>query len=169
VIDNGTLEPKVRALFAPAVENCFTQLGWDAQPEDGHLTTMHRADIIGLLSRFSNSEEVLAEARARFAAVVDNVNDTKACPTDYRVAVFKMTMKQGDASTFEQLMDIYRRCDNNAQRKHVMHALGSAPTLALKTRVLDWTTTEVKLQDFFYPILSGAALYMLYYCAMLPS
>ena len=155
VIDNAVLEPKVRALFAPAVENCFAQLGWDAQPDDAHLTTMHRADIIGLLSRFSDSEAVLAEAKTRFAAVVEDVNDTKACPTDYRVAVFKMAMKQGDAATFEQLMDIYNRCDNNAQRKHVMHALGSAPSLALKTRVLDWTTNEVKLQDFFYPILSG--------------
>eukprot|EP00730_Choanoeca_flexa_P015746 TRINITY_DN7298_c0_g1_i2.p1 TRINITY_DN7298_c0_g1~~TRINITY_DN7298_c0_g1_i2.p1 ORF type:complete len:872 (+),score=286.73 TRINITY_DN7298_c0_g1_i2:3-2618(+) len=154
VMDDPVLEPKVRALFAPAIENCFKGLGWDPKPDDEHLTTMHRADIISMLSRFSDSDEVFAEAQRRFEAVVDNVNDTEACPTDYRVAVFKMAMKRGDATTFEQLMDIYRRCDNDAQRKHVMHALGSASFKALKIRVLDWTTTEVKLQDFFYPILS---------------
>ena len=41
----------------------------------------------------------------------------------------------------------------NAERKHIYTTLGSTSSLALKRRVLEWTTSgAVKLQDFFYAI-----------------
>merc|ERR1712232_443025 len=45
--------------------------------------------------------------------------------------------------------------ETTAEKKDVYLAIGAVPGEASKRKVLDWATSgEVKLQDFFYPILS---------------
>ena len=50
--------------------------------------------------------------------------------------------------------------EDNTERKHVMLSLGATSDPKLQLRTLDWAVKgqDVKLQDFFYPIRSVAAV-----------
>lgn len=62
-----------------------------------------------------------------------------------------MVAAKGGRKEYDELMSIYRKSDNDAQRKHVLHAIGYIADPKLKQAALDWTTSgAVKLQDFFY-------------------
>jgi len=153
-------DEKVHAHFvtlaASLVDPAMARLGWEASPSDGHLTKLQRSAVISLLTQFSKSDEILNEARRRFEAVVEDITDVKSCPTDYRVAVFSLVASKGGKKEYDQLMSIYHKSDTDAQRKQVMHSIGSVPDVKLKIAALDWATSgTVKLQDFFYIFGSG--------------
>lgn len=62
-----------------------------------------------------------------------------------------MVASKGGKKEYDELMTIYKKCDNDAQRKHVLHSIGYISDPKLKEAALDWTTSgAVKLQDFFY-------------------
>lgn len=63
---------------------------------------------------------------------------------------------KGGRNEYDALMKLYHAADNDAQRKQILHSIGSVPDVKLKQAALDWATSgEVKLQDFFYVFNSG--------------
>ncbi|EGD82277.1 puromycin-sensitive aminopeptidase-like protein [Salpingoeca rosetta] len=155
LLSDEALSKHLRALAASLVEPAAKKVGWDAKESDGHLTKLLRQTLIALLAKFSDDEQVVAEARRRFKSVLANPADTAACPSDYRTSVYSLALKNGGRTEYEQLIGLFESLNNNADRKQVLHALGFGPTEELKTAALDWTTSgAVKLQDFFYTIAS---------------
>ena len=70
-----------------------------------------------------------------------------------RVAVFKILLKNGGLEEYEQVLSYFSTASDNAEKKHVLNALGAIPDAKLKMRTLEWTTSgAVKLQDCFYAL-----------------
>jgi hypothetical protein len=65
-----------------------------------------------------------------------------------------MVLKNGGVAEYERILKSFYDTEDNALRIIVMHTLGCTSDPALKRRTLDWAVmgTDVKLQDFFYPI-----------------
>ena len=77
-------------------------------------------------------------------------------PADFKVSVFKIVLRAGGAAEYEQALSLFAAAESNVEKKHVMHALGATGVQELKQRTLEWAlrSEDVKLQDFFYPLLS---------------
>ena len=131
-------------------------LGFEPKAADDHLSKQLRGKIISMLGKYAPSAAVVAEARRRFAALVEAPADTSILPSDFKVPVMRIVLKAGGAEEYEQALGLFAVAPSNVEKKHVMHALGASPLLALKTRTLEWAlrSDDVKLQDFFYPLLS---------------
>ncbi|CAM9875213.1 unnamed protein product, partial [Discosporangium mesarthrocarpum] len=144
----------VAKLLAPVAK----RVGWNPSRRDGHSGKLLRATVIGLLGRFSSDlPEVKEQATERFLAHVANPKEQVALPSEYAVPVYKVALKNGGKVEFRMLMSILEACETDAERKQVYSAIGFCPTEDLKCRVLEWAVSEVKLQDFFYPLLSVAS------------
>jgi len=141
--------------FAGAlVLHLMKSVGWEATESDGHLTTLLRGMMIGLLSTFCYDDPlVVAEANTRFHAFLEDANDVQSLPSDMRTSVFKIIVKNGGEREYEQVLAYYDTATDNAERKHVLGSLGSTADPALKLRTMEWSTSgAIKLQDFFYPM-----------------
>lgn len=86
-----------------------------------------------------------------------NPEDVEALPTEYKVPVMAMVLKAGGQKEFDQVMQLYHDAPSNVEKKQVYNAIGATADPALKRRVLEWALSEIKLQDFFYPIGSVSA------------
>jgi len=77
----------------------------------------------------------------------------QALPSDMRVAVFKIVLKNGGKKEYDEVKGYFATASDNAEKKHVLNALGATKDEKLKMDTLDWTCGgEVKLQDFFYTL-----------------
>lgn len=132
--------------------NLMAQVGWDSQPDDGHLATLMRGLMIGLVSTFAyESVDVQKEARARFAAFQNNPEDVKSLPGDMRVPVFKIVLKTGGTTEYDAVKSFFLAAKSNADRSQVLRSIGHTKGEDLKQATMEWSTSgEVKLQDFFY-------------------
>jgi puromycin-sensitive aminopeptidase len=134
------------------VLNLMSKVGWEPQSTDGHLTTLLRGVMIGLVSTFAYDDNVVAkEAATRFAAFQKDANDVQSLPSDMRTSVFKIVLKNGGQEEYDAVKSYFFTADTQAERKHVMNSLGSTLDPNLKLATMEWSTSgEVKLQDFFY-------------------
>ena len=150
--DDETIAANFSTFAKKVVIGLVPRVGWEAKPEDGHLTVMLRSIMIALLGTFcSDDEEVANEANKRFGKFLENANDVKSLPSDMRTPVFKIVLKNGSTTEYEQVLSYFTTSSDNAERKHVLASLGAAKDPSLKLRTMDWTTSGVvKLQDFFY-------------------
>lgn len=141
-----------KAFAATLVKEALDAVGWDASPGDGHSTKLLRTIIIDLLYDFCSSEsDVIAEAIRRFEGHHD---EPSLLPSDIRETVFKIVLRNGGKTEYDQVMTLFNSYDNNADKKIALMAFGSTGDKAMKTATLDWCVKsgQVKLQDFFYGI-----------------
>jgi hypothetical protein len=143
--------------FAGAlIADAAAKVGWASAPADGHRGKLLRATLVALIGRYSVRDEDKAEARARFNALVANPTDPNSCPSEYRTSVFQAVLRWGGASEYAQLQKLFETAQSDADRKQVLLSLGFGE--GQHTQTLDWTTSgAVKLQDFFYPMMSVAS------------
>jgi puromycin-sensitive aminopeptidase len=130
------------------------KISWESSTTDGHLTTLLRAKMINLASTFcADDPSVAQEASTRFKAFLEDPSDVKSLPSDMKTAVFKIVLISGGIAEYNHIKSYFETATDNAERKHVLNALGYAPDSKLKLATLEWTTSgAVKLQDFFYAI-----------------
>jgi len=154
--DNEEMSEMLQSFAKVIVVNLMKKIGWESQPTDGHLTTLLRGIMVGLVSTFAYDDEaVVKEARTRFAAFQKDPNDVQSLPSDMRTQVFKIVLKNGGEKEYNDVKSYFYTADNNAEKKHVLGSLGNIPDPALKLATLEWSTSgEIKLQDFFYVSLS---------------
>jgi puromycin-sensitive aminopeptidase len=152
--DTEEMSALFQAFAKKMVLRLMTRVGWESQKTDGHLTTLLRGIMIGLVSTFAYDDElVIKEATARFAAFQADANDVQSLPSDMRTSVFQIVLTNGGAKEYEAVKSYFYTAETNAERKHVLSSLGSTPDPKLKLATLEWSTSgEVKLQDFFYPM-----------------
>ena len=152
VSDSDDVCPMFEAFAKKIVISLMTKVGWESQPTDGHLTTLLRGIMIGLVSTFAYDDDVVKkEATSRFAAFQADPNDVQSLPSDMRTAVFSIILKNGGAKEYEDVKSYFYTADNNAEKKHVLSSIGSIPDPKLKLASMEWSTSgDIKLQDFFY-------------------
>lgn len=152
--DDEYLSREFRVFGKKLVVEIMNKVGWEPQETDGHLTTLLRGLIIGLLSSFAYDDaSVVQEASKRFHAFRENHSDIMSLPSDIRTQVFQIVLKNGGAEEYEYIKSYYFTAPDNAERKHVLSSLGYVQDAKLKTATLEFTTSgAVKLQDFFYAI-----------------
>ena len=74
--------------------------------------------------------------------------------SDLKQAVFKVVLKTGGKEEFEAVKSLIDVSDNIADKKLVYLAMGATAVPALKMKTLEYAMSEMKLQDFFYPMHS---------------
>lgn len=161
--DNEEMSEMLESFAKVIVLNLMNKIGWESKPTDGHLTTLLRGIMVGLVSTFAYDDEaVVKEARTRFAAFQKDPNDVQSLPSDMRTQVFKIVLKNGGEKEYNDVKSYFYTADNNAEKKHVLNSLGNIPVPALKLAALEWSTSgEIKLQDFFYVSLFTSCFYPL--------
>merc|ERR1719469_1264058 len=129
-------------------------LGWEKKDTDGHQTVLTRSIIIGLLSTFCATDEIVSkEATRRFDNFLLDSTDMGNLPSDMRSTVFRIVLKNGGKKEYDAIKAYFTTASDSAERKHVLLSLGSIPDTKLKLETLNWAISgEVKLQDFFYVI-----------------
>ena len=152
VSDDEALSQKFKTFAQKLVLPLVDLVGWEAKPDDAHLTSILRGIMISLLSTFCYDDAAVAkEATTRSQAFLENPEDVKSLSNDIKSPAFKIYLKNGGAAEYEQIKAYYYKANDNAERKHCLNTLGMSPGAKLKLATLDWTTSgEVKLQDFFY-------------------
>jgi puromycin-sensitive aminopeptidase len=130
------------------------KVGWEAKPDDAHLTSILRGIMVLLLCTFCAEDPgVKSEVERRCEAFLENPEAASVLPTDIKVPVFKIYLKNGGEKEYDAVKSYYYKAKDNAERKTVLNSLGPTKEEKLKLATLDWTMSgEVKLQDFFYAI-----------------
>lgn len=146
----GYFKKFARTLVLPLME----KVGWESKADDAHLTSILRGIMVSLLSTFCHDDpSVMAEAKKRCEAFLEDPSKVNILPTDIKTSVFSIYLQNGGEKEYEKVKGYYYTAKDNAERKTVLNSLGSIPNEALKLATLDWTTSgEIKLQDFFYAI-----------------
>ena len=154
MLDDEAMSQNFKTFARKIVMGLYEKVGWEAKPTDGHLGVLLRGMLIGLLGNFCyDDESVATEASRRFALFQQNHADMKSLPSDMRSSVFKIVLKNGGAQEYQEVKAYFGQATDNAERKHVLGALGHTMDSKLKQSTLEWTISgEIKLQDFFYPL-----------------
>jgi puromycin-sensitive aminopeptidase len=153
--EHAELRNKFVAFAARIVAPAAAAVGWVPRDDDGHLGKLKRATLVRLQAHFClNDEAVVAQARALWAKELDPENKEEAVPADFKPSVFKIVLANATSSAeFDALMSHLSTLTVIAERKQIYNSIGSAHSVALKRKVLEWAVSgQVKLQDFFYPI-----------------
>ena len=150
--DDEKMSSNFRAVAKKMVLALMDKVGWDSQENDGHLSTLLRGIMVGLVSNFAYDDSfVISEATKRFKAFQEDANDVKSLPSDMRTAVFKIVVKTGGEKEFNDVKSYFYTASDNAERKHVLNSIGHTKDKKLKLAVMQWSLSgEIKLQDFFY-------------------
>jgi len=132
------------------------KVGWEPKEDDDHLTKMLRGVLIRLQSDYPN-EEAIKEATTRFWAFHGDP-ESKALPSDYRAAVYKIVLKTGGEREYNALYSIFKRAKTHPEKLEVMRCLGQSQHQQLKQRTLQWAlhSEDIKLQDIMYPVMGVA-------------
>lgn len=160
VAGDAALHSKFEAFGAKIIAKPAAELGLDAKDDDGHLTRLLRATLVRLQVQFMKGDPALQkEAVARFEAFAsDPEKNADQLPTDIKTAAIKIVLASTDDPAYlNKCFELIELADTNQAKKEIFLAVGHANTVALKRRVLDWCTTALPKQDFFYPMGSAAS------------
>lgn len=132
--------------------------GWAAKDTDSHTDGLLRGELMLMTSRFAASAEWLSEAKGRFERYIEDPQaNAGELASEYRTAVLQAVLSKGGTDEYRQLMEAYRKLEQNVEKTAVQKAVGWASTHALKMETLRWAISgDVKIQDFFY-ILFGVS------------
>ena len=151
---NENITEHLEKFATSLVSVLLEHVGWEEKEADDDNAKLLRGTLISLLAKFCYKEPgVRQEAARRFAKFLVDPSDMANLPSDMRPYVFKIVLKNGGLKEYEQVLSYFTTATDNAERKHVLSALGAAPDIKLKERTIEWTTSgAVKLQDCFYAL-----------------
>jgi len=154
LLENDDISLNLEAFATKVISGPAAKIGWSGSPSDDDNTKLLRGNLIGLLAKFCyKNDAVRKEAESRFAAFQDDASDMTALPSDMRVSVFKILLKNGGLKEYNDVLAYFDSATDNAEKKHVLQSLGVIQDEKLKMRTLEWTTSgAVKLQDCFYAL-----------------
>lgn len=143
--------------FLPYARDIFLglgeRLGWDAKPEEDHLTAMLRSLAIGQLGRYINLETIF-EARRRFGRFVA---DRTTLDPNLRLPCYTIVIKYGDALDYERVLKLYREMPLQEEKIRCLQSLGASLKSDLLKQTLEFSISpEVRSQDTLYGVLSVA-------------
>jgi puromycin-sensitive aminopeptidase len=133
------------AIFKPIK----AKLGWDARPDDSHLTQLFRSLVISRLSS-TGDQETITEAKQRFERYLA---DPATLAPDLRFTVYKSVISNGGVDEYEAVLKLFRQSDFSEEQRRCLQAFGAARTPELLVRTLDFALSEeVRTSDVPFPV-----------------
>ena len=129
-------------------------VGWEPCEGESELHVLLRGSMLRLFSAFCyDDQNVIDEAKVRFLSFKNDPSDVKVFPSDIRLSIFKIILKNGGKEEYETIQNYFFTASDEAEKKLVLNSLGYTKDSSLKLRTLEWTLSgDIKLQDFFYPM-----------------
>jgi aminopeptidase N len=126
----------------------FSRIGWDPAPGESAERPALRSSLITALGRAGDAE-VIAEARARFAA-----RNAKPIDRSIRAAVLNTVGRHADEAMYEALVADWRRATQVDQRWELQNALRQAADWAIARRWMEFAlkTNELAPGDAVYQV-----------------
>lgn len=144
VLSNTDFYPLFEAFLRSLYSSVGEALGWDTKEGEAHTAPMLRSLVINRLAKYGDAKTV-EEAKKRFA---NYLKDPSSLSPDLRTAVYATVLRTGDESTFNQLLDIYRKAELQEEKQRVLQVLGVSPTEELLEKTLTFIMSdEVRTQD----------------------
>lgn len=141
--------PNFKAFCIELYQPIGNKLGWDPVEGEGHLDALLRGLVIGRLGTYGH-EATVAEARKRFEA---HCNGEATIPADLRSAVYSTVLKNGDASSLEAMVKLFKKADLHEEKVRLMRTMGTVTQPELIKKVLDFSLSdEVRSQDTVFVI-----------------
>jgi len=132
----------------------FDRLGWDSKKHEKHTDALLRSFVITALGKLGD-ENILAEAKRRFAKFLKNKNSLAA---DLQEPVFALTAWQGDKKTYNKLLSLYKKAVLQEEKLRFLGAMCSFKQKNLLLKTLAYSlTSEVRSQNIRVPIMSVSA------------
>ena len=129
-----------RSLFA----RIAAQVGWDAQPGDGHLESLRRSIVINQFGGYGD-EGTLAEALARFRR---HASGEQTLVPDMRAAAFGLASQQAGRDVADALWRLYDAADLHEEKVRILGALTRTRDSGLLADLLDRSLSDhVRSQD----------------------
>eukprot|EP01125_Pyxidicula_operculata_P001519 TRINITY_DN11382_c0_g1_i1.p1 TRINITY_DN11382_c0_g1~~TRINITY_DN11382_c0_g1_i1.p1 ORF type:complete len:861 (-),score=234.44 TRINITY_DN11382_c0_g1_i1:165-2747(-) len=141
-------------LFNKFILNLYKKigsLGWDPVPGEKDLNKILRAVVLGQLGDHGD-QAVIDEAKKRFAAFI---KDRSTLSSDLAGVVFKLVMRNGGETEYNQMLEIYKTATQPEERIRALRSLGLATTPELINRALEFALSDdTRIQDIIYPFYS---------------
>jgi alanyl aminopeptidase len=149
------IEAYARSLFAPA----YARLGWERRRGDGVEAIGLRTLAVGFLAETGRDPRVRAEAKRRALAYIgfhkDGALHREAVDQDLVATALGVAGEEADAATFDAMLALFTKTDDDAVRGALLWALSSArdPELSERARalVLD---ERVQLREALTPLFA---------------
>jgi aminopeptidase N len=132
--ERPALQGYARARLRPL----FDRLGWDGSGSGDDENTLLRASLISALGQFGD-EDILAEARRRFAAFVQN---PQSLPNALRDPVTHLVGISADRASYDTLLALARKSTVTNERLRYYYAAASARDATLARATLALTLTD---------------------------
>ncbi len=143
----GNFEAFARSLYGGVAG----RVGWEKKAGESHLTTLLRSLVISELGGYGDAETI-DEAKNRFACLQ---RDPKSLPPDLRFPVYRLYVENGDETSHEAVLDLFRKADLHEERLRCLRSLGYSQKQELLQRTLEFSlSSEVRAQDT--PLLVGS-------------
>lgn len=117
-------------LYAPIAD----RLGWDCKAGESHLDTLLRSLVLNRLIS-CGCAATIEEAKKRFKL---HASGEQLLPADLRSTCYKAVMQNGDISTYEEMLRLYRATDLHEEKDRISRALGSFKDVEILSRVVDF-------------------------------
>ncbi|MFB5630976.1 MAG: M1 family metallopeptidase [Nitrosopumilaceae archaeon] len=128
----------------------FDRLGWDAKPNEKHTDTLLRSTVLLVLGKLED-QDIIEEAQKRFDA---HIKHKKTINPDLSEVVFSLAAWNGDKTTFNKLIKIYRKSPTQEEKLRVLAAICYFKDEKVLLNSLKFIlTNEVRSQNLALPIV----------------
>lgn len=97
------------------------KLGWQSQPDEGHLTKLLRSLLLERMAMFDDTD-VIAEAQRRFDL---HIKGEEQIPADFRSTVYQAVLRSGFRPNLQLLMNLYGKETLLEEQDRIASALGT--------------------------------------------
>ena len=148
LVEYGYLKNYLTEMLTPL----YTQLGFESQPEDKHLTVLNRKSVLTWLCRYGH-EECVTKTTNLFAEWMKNPNENKI-DANLREVVYSTAIRQGEEKEWEFLWQKFTEETVDSERLKLIYTLGVSTNQNSIERYLNETLEtlggNVRLQDVVY-------------------
>lgn len=134
LLSHTTVDKQFNAYGIRLYKPVADRLGWDCKAGESHLDTLLRSLVLNRLISCS-CPTTIEEAKKRFKLHASGHN---LLPADLRSACYKAVMQNGDISTYEEMLRLYRATDLHEEKDRISRALGSFKDVEILKRVVDF-------------------------------
>lgn len=128
----------------------FERLGWSARKNESHTDALLRPYVISVLGKLGE-QDILDEAKTQFTNFLKNPNSIAA---DLREAVYSLVAWDGDESTYNTLLKLYKKANTQEEKLRFLSAMCSFKDEKLLKKTLDFSQSkDVRSQNIHLPIM----------------
>jgi puromycin-sensitive aminopeptidase len=137
--------PAYERFVRDQLSQVYARLGWTMKPTDSPQTRQLRGSVISTLGTIGQDQEVIAEARKRFAQYV---KDKHSLDRDLIGAVTSVVAYNGDAADYAQFRQLSLKAATPEERVRNLFALSGFRSADLANQTLTYALSkQVRLQD----------------------